>query len=80
MDVQNDQWGKTNFNWTLDTGTNYQILRTGCFPYIKYHCTRASPTNLMIEDTFFNMMKLINLGNRNRTTMHCRSYECSSQD
>lgn len=27
-DVENDQWGKSHFNWTLKSGSNYHILRT----------------------------------------------------
>lgn len=61
-DVQNDQWGKSHFNWTLDNGTNYHILRTGCYPYMKYHCTKRPYQDLKLDDNFMKFIKIINLG------------------
>lgn len=59
--VLDDQRGWSHFNWAVGS-TNYHILRTGCYPYIKYHCSRRPHQDLTLEDRFFRFIKLINLG------------------
>lgn len=59
--VIDDQRGKSHFNWNVGN-SNYHVLRSGCFPYIKYHCTKRPYENLEVEDKLFNILKLINLG------------------
>ncbi|XP_028154088.1 uncharacterized protein C15orf61 homolog [Diabrotica virgifera virgifera] len=59
--ITDDQWGKSHFNWKVGK-SNYHILRTGCFPYIKYHCTKRDPQDLKFDDIFFKAIKVLNLG------------------
>lgn len=59
--VKNDQFGMSNFNWKAGS-SNYQILRTGCFPYIKYHCSKKKAEDLEISDKFMRAIKVINFG------------------
>ncbi|XP_047022351.1 uncharacterized protein C15orf61 isoform X1 [Helicoverpa zea] len=59
--VKNDQYGMSNFNWKVGS-SNYQILRTGCFPYIKYHCSKKAAEDLSTSDKFMRAIKVVNLG------------------
>lgn len=59
--VKNDQFGMSNFNWKVGN-SNYQILRTGCFPYIKYHCSKKAPEDLGTSDKFMRVIKVANFG------------------
>ncbi|KAF2356524.1 Protein of unknown function DUF4528 [Trinorchestia longiramus] len=60
-DITSDQRGLSHFNWQVD-GENYHILRTGCWPYIKYHCTKRPHEDLQLENNIFRAIKVINFG------------------
>lgn len=59
--VVNDQYGQSHFNWKVGD-SNYHILRTGCYPYIKYHCTKRPHADLSLDNTLMGAVKVLNLG------------------
>ncbi|CAF0918175.1 unnamed protein product, partial [Brachionus calyciflorus] len=67
--VINDQYKLTYFINNIDNN-DYLILRTGCFPLIKYHCTKLSDKDkqyldsrfVNFQNSFFRLIKILNLG------------------
>ena len=68
--AENDLYPKSHFNFqpsAVDSSSggqvvNYHVLRTGAFPFIKFHCTRRPVQDLGLEDRFYLGLKLLNLG------------------
>ena len=63
-DVDNDLWGMSHFNFEVEEGINYHVLRTGAFPFIKFHCSKRQWENLKFEDYFYRALKILNLGTK----------------
>ena len=61
-DIQNDLWGQSHFNFSIEHSANYHVLRTGAFPFIKFHCTLRPKEDLALENIFYNGLKIINFG------------------
>ncbi|XP_054278598.1 uncharacterized protein C15orf61 [Macrosteles quadrilineatus] len=59
--VINDQRGQSHFNWKVGN-SNYHILRTGCYPYIKYHCTKRPYQDLSLDNSMMKVIKILNFG------------------
>ena len=60
-EARDDQWGQSHFNWQVD-GINYHVLRTGAFPFIKYHASRKPAQDLSSEDVFYRALKCLHVG------------------
>ncbi len=60
-EVTDDQKWQSHFNHNAD-GVNYHVLRTTCYPFVKYHCTKRPPEDLSMENRLYLFIKLINLG------------------
>uniref|UniRef100_A0A914VNK9 Uncharacterized protein n=1 Tax=Plectus sambesii TaxID=2011161 RepID=A0A914VNK9_9BILA len=59
--IQDDNFGQKHFNFSVD-GHNYHVLRVGCYPYIKYHCTKRPYQDLLWENRIFKLITVANLG------------------
>ncbi len=39
-----------------------KVLRTGAFPFIKFHCSLKAASDLQLEDKFIGVLKILNFG------------------
>ena len=62
-DVIDDHRGLSHYNWKVGQ-SNYHILRTGCYPFIKFHCTKRPHEDLSLENRLLKFMKVVNFGIR----------------
>lgn len=61
-DVENDLFGQSHFNFQVES-VNYHVLRTGAYPFIKFHCTQnPQKVDFAIENHFLNALKVLNFG------------------
>ena len=82
-DVHNDLWGVSHFNFEVEKDINYHVLRTGAFPFIKFHCSRRPWEDLKTENTLYCCLKIINLGKnltneRVKIKLGIQVYKCTS--
>lgn len=79
--IIDDQRGLSHFNWKVGK-SNYHILRTGCFPYIKYHCSKMPYQDLSMDNKMMKIIKIVNLGKivtKVHFSLHCRlDLDCNS--
>jgi len=66
-DIVNDQFTQTCFIHRIDEKNEYLILRTACFPFVKYHCSKITKkehnlVQIKLQNKFYNMIKIMNLG------------------
>ena len=78
-DVVNDQFSQTCFLNKTENNSTYLILRTGCFPFIKYHCSKLDNNAIdykiiKFQNNFFNLIKIINLGMQSEIFTSISSY------
>ncbi|KAI6203326.1 hypothetical protein M3Y94_00543200 [Aphelenchoides besseyi] len=59
--VQDDLFGEKHINLEVD-GHNYHVLRIGCYPFVKYHCTQRPKQDLDFENRLYKAITVCNLG------------------
>ncbi|KAI6182838.1 hypothetical protein M3Y97_00423900 [Aphelenchoides bicaudatus] len=59
--VQDDLFGEKHFNFEVD-GCNYHVLRIGCYPFVKYHCTQRPKQDLHFENSLYKFLTIFNFG------------------
>lgn len=74
-DVVNDQFTLSSFLLKTENNNQYLVLRTGCFPFIKYHCSKLNNKEIIdsktvqLQNSFFNLIKILNFGNYKISTI-----------
>ncbi|KJH53560.1 hypothetical protein DICVIV_00305 [Dictyocaulus viviparus] len=48
--------------WGSLSHQSWDLHRVGCFPYIKYHCTKRPVQDLSFENNLYRLITIANLG------------------